>query len=1098
VIASSLSVLLSPVAANPGEADGTIARAVSIQGSVESRRAGASQWEPVKLNDTFSAGDTIRVRQRSRADLALLDQSVLRLNEDTTITLQPVKPERIGVLDLVRGAVHFFSRGPRSIEVKTEFVAAGVRGTEFYIRVETGRALITVFEGTVLAENPRGSLTLTGGQSAVAEPGTGPVLRVVARPRDAVRWALYYPPVLYLRQDELPVGAEWQDRLRRSVEAYRRGDLHAAFDAIADVPQTVSDPRFLTYRAQLSLAVGRVDGAAADLERALALAPGDACALALQAITAVVQNEKERALELARKAVQVAPGSATAHVALSYAQQARFDLEGARSSLERAVRVDPQNALAWARLAEVHSSFGDRGKALDAARRAAVLAPDLSRTQTVLGFAYLTDIKVARAKASFEKAIALDSADPLPRLGLGLARIREGDLDRGAREIEIAASLDPGNALIRSYLGKTYYEEKRTGLDEREYAMAKELDPLDPTPWFYDAITKQITNRPVEALHDFERAIELNDNRAIYRSRLLLDADLAARSASLARIYSDLGFQQLALVEGWKSVGTDPTSDSAHRLLADSYSALPRHEVARVSELLQAQLLQPINITPIQPRLAESNLSLISGGGPGAPSFSEFNPLFNRDRLAFQLSGLGGEHSSFGIEPVAAGVYGNLSFSAGYTHFQTDGNRINSDQKDDIVNAFVQVEATSQTSVQAEYRHRENTTGDLQPQFFPEDVHTTLRQNQDRDTYRLGARHALSPGSLVLASVMYQRALTRASAPADQFETQGDENAIGGEMQHLFRSRLADLVTGVGYFYDRDSDSTESVRHANAHVYAHAHLPWHLTLTLGASGDLLRNNIRGDTDQLNPKLGITWLPAPGTTLRAAAFRVLKRTLITDQTLEPTQVAGFNQFFDDPNATKSWRYGVGADQKFSRDLFGGIEGARRDLTVPFFIQFDPTSGQGAPRLLRQEATWSEYEARGYLLWLPCQWLAFRAEYFFERLIQNTLGVVQATNTHRIPLGIAFFHRSGLSALATVTYYGQSGMFGQSARPGSEHFWVMDAGLSWRLPKRHGIISIGATNLLDKNFMLFENSGSTNVNPTVQPARAVFARLMLAGP
>jgi hypothetical protein len=31
---------------------------------------------------------------------------------------------------------------------------------------------------------------------------------------------------------------------------------------------------------------------------------------------------------------------------------------------------------------------------------------------------------------------------------------------------------------------------------------------------------------------------------------LLLDADLAARSASLARIYNNLGFQQLALLEG--------------------------------------------------------------------------------------------------------------------------------------------------------------------------------------------------------------------------------------------------------------------------------------------------------------------------------------------------------------------------------------------------------------------------------------------------------------------------------------------------------------------------------------------------------------------
>ena len=103
---------------------------------------------------------------------------------------------------------------------------------------------------------------------------------------------------------------------------------------------------------------------------------------------------------------------------------------------------------------------------------------------------------------------------------LGLAKIRESNLDEGSRDLEIAASLDPNSSLMRSYLGKAYFEEKRTGLDEREYAVAKELDPRDPTPWSYDAIAKQTTKRPVEALHDLQQAIELNDNRAVYRSRL--------------------------------------------------------------------------------------------------------------------------------------------------------------------------------------------------------------------------------------------------------------------------------------------------------------------------------------------------------------------------------------------------------------------------------------------------------------------------------------------------------------------------------------------------------------------------------------------------
>ena len=211
----------------------------------------------------------------------------------------------------------------------------------------------------MLAANEAGSLTLTGGQSAVAEAGKAPVLRVVARPRDAVQWALYYPPVLYVRPDEFPAGPDWQGMVRQSIEFYLRGDLQRAFDSIANVPEDIRDPRFFAYRASLLLAVGRVDEAGADIQRALSLNPNDSNALALQTIIAVVQNEKDKALQVAQKAVGTAPDSATALIALSYAQQARFDLEGARASLEKAVKLEPKNALAWARLAELQSSFGE-------------------------------------------------------------------------------------------------------------------------------------------------------------------------------------------------------------------------------------------------------------------------------------------------------------------------------------------------------------------------------------------------------------------------------------------------------------------------------------------------------------------------------------------------------------------------------------------------------------------------------------------------------------------------------------------------------------------------------------------------------------------
>jgi tetratricopeptide (TPR) repeat protein len=935
----------------------------------------------------------------------------------------------------------------------------------------------------VLAQNKYGQLTLTSGQSAVAERGKAPAMRVVVSPRDAVQWALYYPPVIYF-----PEGVR-EDR---------------------------SDPRFLAYNASQLLAVGRVDEADAEISRALRLEPNYSDALSLQAIIYVVQNERDKALSAAQQAVGADPNSATAQIALSYAQQASFNLEGARASVEKAVKLDPQNALAWARLAELYASFGELDNALKTAQRAEGLNPNLSRTQTVLGFAYLNQVKIKESKAAFEKAIELDQADPLPRLGLGLAKIRQGDLEEGRAEIAIAASLDPNNSLIRSYLGKAYYEEKRIKQDEVEYKIAKELDPKDPTPYFYDAIRKQTINRPVEALRDYQKAIELNDNRAVYRSKLNLDSDEAARSSSLARVYSDLGFQQLALVEGWKSVNTDPTNYSAHRFLADSYSARPRHEIARVSELLQSQLLQPTNITPIQPRLAESNLFLVSAQGPGSLSFNEFNPIFNRNGVAMQFSTLAGENDTIAGEIVLSGIHNKVSWSLGGTKFQTDGWRDNADQDDQIANAFVQYELTYKTSIQAEYRYRDTDRGDTQLTFFEDDFLPNQRQEKTTETFRLGFRHFFSPSTLI-GNFSYQDLDALDSDQPDPdfgYEFDSDQDAYGSELQYLFRSQYLNFVTGAGYF-DIDGKEEDTyiffgvpdppdtidldLEHYNVYLYSYINLLESLTLTIGGSGDFqdADDELTKERDQFNPKFGVTWNPVPSTTLRGAAFRTLKRTLITDQTVEPAQVAGFNQFFDEVNTTDYWTFGGALDQKVTDSIYGGVEYTYRDLNVPYEF-FDFTTFE----VSLENANWDEKIFRAYLFWAPHEWLAFNAEWLWERLEREedlALGA-KTVETNYFPLGINFFHPSGLSASLKGTYVEQKGSFERKDNAGvfesdEDEFLLVDAAVRYRFPKRYGFFSVGVSNLFDENFEHFDSDYD---NPRFQPDRFFFARFTLAVP
>ena len=225
----------------------------------------------------------------------------------------------------------------------------------------------------------------------------------------------------------------------------------------------------------------------------------------------------------------------------------------------------------------------------------------------------------------------------------------------------MAVGLDSNDALLRAYLGKAYFPRSGIRSPADQYAIAKELDPLDPTAYLYDAILKQTQGRPGEALEDIQRSIELNDNRAVYRSRLLLDSDRAARGTSLALIYDDLGFLQPGINEASKSLTVDPANAGAHRFLSDIYVGVRRRESARISNLLQAQMLQDININPVQPSLSEANLNLVTQGGPAQAGFNEFTPLFERKQAQVNAAGVVGNENTYGGEGVVSMVYDRYS-----------------------------------------------------------------------------------------------------------------------------------------------------------------------------------------------------------------------------------------------------------------------------------------------------------------------------------------------------------------------------------------------------------------------------------------------------
>jgi outer membrane receptor protein involved in Fe transport len=306
---------------------------------------------------------------------------------------------------------------------------------------------------------------------------------------------------------------------------------------------------------------------------------------------------------------------------------------------------------------------------------------------------------------------------------------------------------------------------------------------------------------------------------------------------------------------------------------------------------------------------------------------------------------------------------------------------------------------------------------------------------------------------------------------------------------------------------------------ASVYAYANIRRPENLSLTLGLSAQSSETAIV-DSNQWNPKFGLVWNTGERrqTTLRLAAFRTLKRTITADQSLEPTTIAGFNQFFDDPEGADTWRYGLGLDHKFNEHWFGSLEYSRRDLTAPGLVisssappseppTTGPPSGPPPPGPPPSEPTVAEGNleerlGRVYLYWLPHKWWSFSAELSreeFERE-EGFTGPekIRDLTTDLFTIGTNFFHPSGFRVNLSTNHINQDGKFGigppiDEFVDDGDSFWVVDLALGYRLPQRHGLVTFGVKNLFDEEFRFQDTDFE---NPRFIADRLAFTRVTLS--
>ncbi len=977
-----LALSLSPdslLAVSP-DASAAEIRILQIQGSVELLPAGAKFWVLTQTNQVLHPADRLRTSANSRVALRWSDQSVVPFGPLAEIEiLEPEKTDSLPGLNLIKGILSFFHRdNPGRIRVLTRGATASVEGTEFVMEAnENGRVTLTVLDGKVKFSNGAGSLSLTSNQQAAAEPGQPPKRTPGFTANNILQWCFYYPGVLDLRDLSFTAGEE--QALAESLAAYRSGDLLAALKNYPASQKTESGAERI-YHAAVLLSVGQVEQT--DVELAALSTKTEPARLteSLRTLIAAVKRDK--------RSLTHEPQLASELLAASYFEQSRAtgdaSLNRALDFARRATSVSPDFGFAWTRVAELEFGFGRVGEAGRALNNALRLSPHNAQALALKGFTLAAQNKITEAIQWFDRALAADAALGNAWLGRGLCRIRRGDA-AGREDLMVAAALEPQRALLRSYLGKAYANGGDPQRASHELELARQLDPNDPTGWLYSALLKQQQSRINEAMGGLEKSSELNDNRALFRSRLLLDQDRAVRSANLAGLYRDAGMSEVSLREAARAVTYDYANDSAHLFISDSFNELRdptrfnlRYETVWFNELLLANLLSPVGGGRLAQNVTQQEYSkLFEADGLGASSDT-------RIRSDGQVHELGSQF----------GTLGNTSWALDFDYQRNDGVRPNNELDRLEWYTTVKQQLTPHDTLLLLTKYEDYTSGDNFQYYNPANARPNFRFEEHQEPIIVGGyQHEWSPGvrTLLLGGrLVNEQKFSDLQAPQLLLIEDGSGAITASDSQPfdvVLRDKLEIYTAEINQTFQRerfgivagalwqggDFDFANSLSNSPLpefflpSVAAKYREPFerftgygYLTVEpvdklwliggVGYDRIIMPTNFRSlpqsggaeERDLVGPKAALIWSPLPRATLRGIYSRSLGGVSLDESyRLEPTQLAGFAQAFrtvisesvvGSVAAPEYEVFGLALDLKLGAKTFGGVQAERINSEV----------------------------------------------------------------------------------------------------------------------------------------------------------------------
>lgn len=1117
------TVLLLLAAAQAALADtAPVGRLLFAQGQVSLRPAGTADWQPAAAGRTLFPGDALSTGPASKAAVLCVDESQLKLNENTILVLKAAAPSArlaggglvpaaargngaASLYEVPQGEVWLKNEAERfRFELSTPALTAAIRGTEFVVTVAgDGLSSVALLRGALTLFNAQGEIPLAAGEVGSARPGQAPTKQVLVNPGNAVQWTLYYPavadPALLLAG--APDGGQ-TTAARRALAQAGKGDVAGAFATARRLAAAATaDAGTLTAAAYLALMAGEPAPARVWLDAAMGREPDAVAARGLAAQMALFENRRDDATAMAEALLARAPDSPLAQATAGLAAMAAFDLPLARARFEKALALDPGFVAAAVYLARIQLGSDELDAAWSTIQKALAAAPGEALVQATAGFVRLGFRDFKGAEAFFDRAAALDPGLGDALLGLGYVAFSRGQKGLGLERMLGATLLSPRLSLLQSALGKALYQNRDFEKALATYDYAATLDPRDPTPHLYKGIALTDLNRPGEAVMEINRSIAKNGNQALFRSRLTLDRDLAVRNADLARSYTLLGLGDWAYSKAVTAVKNDPLNPSAHLFMANAYMATRQRVGASGTELLLYRLLSPAN---------QNSFTL----------YNDYTPMFEMPYLRFQtVDSVGFWSNGKPVWSASAEVYGGRPGLAGdiYGSFADDRGMREQNGDTRSLYGFAQLkwEPTVRNAVLAALTTNNTQTGDntaLNDWYYPNSPFQ--KQSFSNNSAELGYVHRFGPQAAFLA---YAAAADNVWAWRDRtyaFPSLGENTVPASESylqnRHTDRRYLSlqaqqqlvlgnhTLLVGGDYFggeldylrksrdfyvyYGRIAEDVSSRYHYNpadraGSVYAMDYwkLAPGLVAEIGLGYDAVASSRFGWPDPIerrmvSPRLGLNWQANDTHTLRLAFQRYLNTHTLFQSVIQPSEVAGFPGRLNADDASQITELGAGWEAQWDEKTFTVARATYHRVQNP---QYDPYATYDR----EIDVTVTRYMATLGVNRILLPSLGLSAFGVAKRLLPD------ASTARRYPeedffeadgiLALNYLHPSGFGAAVSGTAVHQfyfdnryQNVFGE--RRTETLFGLLNAQVSYQFPGKRGFVSLSGTNLTGTRF------------------------------